>query len=87
MSASGSRHLPDRGPSAPKALKTGAERRNRPLLFMFANGGFVPSAEKIAPRRGKGLIDSDLSILSKGKRVLHVNPEIAHRILDFAVTE
>lgn len=32
-------------------------------------------------------MDSDVSILSKRKRVFHVNPDIAHRILYLAVTE
>jgi len=30
---------------------------------------------------------SDLGVFGKGKRVLHVYPEIAHRILDLAVAE
>lgn len=62
---------------------------HRKLSFIaaIASGSKVPSAERIAPRRGEGPIDSDLSVLSKGKRVLHVNPEIAHRVLNLAVTE
>lgn len=40
-----------------------------------------------APRRGEGPIDSDFSVLSKRKRVFHVISEIAHRVLDLAVTE
>lgn len=30
---------------------------------------------------------SDFGILGKGKRVFHVDPEIAHRVLDLAMTE
>lgn len=52
----------------------------------LANDRFVPGAVSgslpdTAPKA------SDLRVFCKGKRVLHVDPEIAHRILDLAVTK
>ena len=44
-------------------------------------------AVRLAPRRRRGANESNFGILGKGKRVFHVDPEIAHRILDLAMTE
>lgn len=57
-----------------------------PLPARLANDRFVPGAVSgslpdTAPKA------SDLRVFCKGKRVLHVDPEIAHRILDLAVTK
>lgn len=59
----------------------------RSLNWQAANGGFVPSAVKSAPRRRRGADGSDFGALSESKRVFHVNPEIAHRIFDLAMPE
>jgi len=45
------------------------------------------SAAKLAPRQRRGADWSNFSILGEGKRIFHVNPEIAHRILNLAMTE
>lgn len=37
--------------------------------------------------RTRAPVDSDFGVFGKGKRVLHVDPKIAHRILDLAVAE
>ena len=42
---------------------------------------------EVAPRRKQGANESDFSIFGKGKRVFHVDAEIAHCILDLAMTE
>lgn len=45
------------------------------------------SAAKVAPRRRRGADWSNFGILGEGKRIFHVNPEIAHRILNLAMPE
>ena len=40
-----------------------------------------------APRRRRGAIGSDFGVLGKGKRVFDVDAEIAHCVLDLAMTE
>lgn len=42
---------------------------------------------KLAPRQQRGANGSDLGILSEGKGILHVNSEVADRILDLAMAE
>ena len=42
---------------------------------------------QVAPRLRRGANNSDLGILGEGKRVFHVDPEIANRVLDFAMTK
>ena len=32
-------------------------------------------------------MDSDLGVFGKGKRILHVDPKIAHRILNLTMAE
>ena len=49
--------------------------------------GCVLSAVKLTNRRERWDTKSNFGILGKCKRVFHVDPEIAHRILDFAMTE
>ena len=44
-------------------------------------------AVRLAPRRRRGANESNFGVLGKGKRVFHVDPEIAHRVLDLAMTE
>ena len=39
-------------------------------------------AVRLAPRRRRGANESNFGVLGKGKRVFHVDPEIAHRVLD-----
>jgi hypothetical protein len=46
-----------------------------------------PKRSEVAPRRRRGAIGSDFGVLGKGKRVFHVDSEIAHRVLDLAMTE
>ena len=46
-----------------------------------------PKGREVAPRRRRGANGSDFGVLSKGKRVFHVDPEIAHRALYLAMTE
>lgn len=41
----------------------------------------------LVSHRKRALMGSNLGILGQGKRVFHVNPEIAHRVLDLAMTE
>jgi hypothetical protein len=37
--------------------------------------------------RRRGAVDSDFSVFGKCKRVFYVDPEIAHRVLDFAMAQ
>lgn len=37
--------------------------------------------------RARAPVGSDLSVFGKGKRVLHIDSEIAHRVLNLAVAE
>ncbi len=46
-----------------------------------------PSGVRSVPRRQRGADCSNLRVLGKGKRVFDVDPEIAHGILDLAMTE
>ncbi len=58
-------------------------------LSKYSRGeaGKSQSNPRLAPRRGRGANGSDLCVFGKGKRVFHVDPEIAHRILDLAMAE
>jgi len=46
-----------------------------------------PKRRVVAPRQGRGAIDSNLGVFGESKRVFNVYPEIAHGILDLAMTE
>lgn len=46
-----------------------------------------PKHGEEAPRRRRGAVESDFGVLGKGKRIFHVDAEIAHRVLDLAMTE
>lgn len=61
-------------------------RRESSFATAFKNDSKVPGAPRLAPRQQQGANGSDLGVLGKGKRVFHVDPEIAHRILDLAMT-
>lgn len=53
-----------------------------------AQGGlFCPRRPRPNLYRKRAPKGSNLGVFGKGKRVLHVDPEIAHRILDLAVAE
>lgn len=48
----------------------------------------VPRPTKVgSPPAVRGANCSDLGVLDKGKRVFHINPQIADRIFDLAVAE
>lgn len=51
------------------------------------NDGFVPRARVRLLAGDEEPRSSNFSVLGKGERVLHIYPEIAHRILDLAMTE
>jgi hypothetical protein len=51
------------------------------------NGSFVPRATVWLLAGDEEPRSSNFSVLGKGERVLNIYPEIAHRILDLAVTE
>lgn len=51
------------------------------------HGHNVPSLTRLAPRQGRGANSSDFGVFGKGKRIFHVDPEIAQRILDLAMIE
>lgn len=44
-------------------------------------------ASEVAPRQRRGANNLNFSILGESKRVFHVNPEIAHRVFDLAMTK
>ena len=49
---------------------------------------YVPTGARVrllAKRRGA--VSSDLGVFGQGKRVFHVDPEIAHCVLDLAMAE
>ena len=61
--------------------------RNLPTAPVLTSSGFVPRAAGSAPRgRDEEPTDSYLGVFGEGKRVFHVDPEIAHRILDLAMS-
>ena len=62
-------------------------RRKLPVTTVARNDREVPSAARLGPRRRRGPNASNFGILGKGKRVFHIDPEIAHRILDLAMSE
>ena len=61
-------------------------RRYRTFPSAVASGRKVPSA-RVRHARTRVPLGSDLGIFGKGKRILHVDPEIAHRVLDLAMAE
>lgn len=48
---------------------------------------YAPSSVVLAPRHQRGAEHSNFCVLSEGKRVFYVDPEITHRVLDLAVAE
>lgn len=72
--------------------RTGASKRSTRTEpksgTAFARSKFArltPMRLPTDPRRRPESDESDLSVLGKGERVFHVDPEIAHRILDLAM--
>ena len=56
-------------------------------FFIQPFGANLLRRGEVAPRRRRGATDSDFPILRKGKRVFHVDAEIAHCVLDLAMTK
>ena len=60
---------------------------NRTFPVTAPTDGNVPSAPRPSARRRRGTNGSDFGIFGKGKRVFHIDAEVAHRVLELAMTE
>lgn len=60
---------------------------DQPLSPPRGNDGFVPRVRVRLLAADEEPRSSNLSVLGKGERVFHIYPEIAHRILDLAMSE
>ncbi len=71
---------------ARRARAHGRKRWKPSFMAPLGNDGFVP-APVAGSLRTRAPLGSDFGVFGKGKRVLHVDPEIAHGVLDLAMAE
>lgn len=83
---SGPSFVSKRGHSEPHGLTSAFGRPCRSMGSLGTATMFQMPGE-VAPRQRRGAINSNFGILGEGECVFHIDPEIAHRVLDLAMTE